>query len=289
MFFLCLTLFTALLAYGVYRIVTSRIVGPKLSEILVLMKYRSSRGSPPERLALTIAHRIEPHLRVNEITRIKQEKTLAAAGIDMTPEKYQSVSIAKALLLFIVGLIFAPVSLLIPLIFLPICVFFYMKWQHRPAVIVKKRTGGIQKEVTKFAEAMDQDMNYKKDLLEMFRNYKRVAGPEMAVVLDEMITGMSTGNREKALLTVQRRVDEEHFSQVIQGLIGYDRGSEMKDSFDRLCASLNNWENTRIDAEVQKRPNELNFSSFLLLGAGALTLLAMILEEVFYLLTHMYS
>lgn len=277
-----------LLAFGLYRVTCTFVKGPSLSSILAISNLKGRDKTFASRVVIPIARYVEPHLHLNPYKRRCMEANLKAANINSTPEMFTSISLARSFLIFLGSMLFVPIFPVIPLCAVPLCVLLFFNRQHSPITKKEKQKRAIENELPRFASTIEQDMNYHSDVVSILRNYKKVAGPEMTTVIDTMLASLATENRELAFAEIKAKVNIDRFSQIVDGLIGIDRGNDESSYFRRICQSLSDWEITKLKAEIVRRPKELETPEFLLFASFMIIVFVMIGIQIYSAYTGIY-
>ena len=71
---------------------------------------------------------------------------------------------------------------------------------------VKKRKKVIEAEIPRFALTIAQNLENDRDVLKILAAYRRVAGKEFGMELDQTVADMKTGNYENALIRFESRM-----------------------------------------------------------------------------------
>ena len=127
---------------------------------------------------------------MDEYKRHRMERTLSAAGMDMTPEVYLAYTILKpaaALLAVIPCLLIFP--LLSPIVVL-LAILLYFKESRKADEMVAERREKIEGELPRFVATVEQELGASRDVLTILENYKRHAGPDFARELDVLTADM---------------------------------------------------------------------------------------------------
>ena len=182
-----LFLFGVAVAAGLFFILADILKLPRLSTEKALLsagRAEKKRMKSLDAIFLGWAIKISHFIRMDEYMRHRMERTLSAAGMDMTPEVYLAYTILKpaaALLAVIPCLLIFP--LLSPIVVL-LSILLYFKESRKAEEKVTERREKIEGELPRFVATVEQELGASRDVLTILENYKRHAGPDFARELD---------------------------------------------------------------------------------------------------------
>ena len=194
-----LFLFGVAVAAGLFFILADILKLPRLSTEKALLsagRTEKKRMKSLDALFLGWAIKLSHFIRMDEYKRHRMERTLSAAGMDMTPEVYLVYTILKpaaALLAVIPCLLIFP--LLSPVVVL-LSILLYFKESRKAEEKVAERREKIEGELPRFVATVEQELGASRDVLTILENYKRHAGPDFARELDVLTADMRIINGE---------------------------------------------------------------------------------------------
>lgn len=221
-----------------------------------------------------------PSIRMDEYKRHRMERTLSAAGMDMTPEVYLAYTILKpaaALLAVIPCLLIFP--LLSPIVVL-LAILLYFKESRKAEEKVAERREKIEGELPRFVATVEQELGASRDVLTILENYKRHAGPDFARELDVLTADMRSSSYEAALVRFEGRLASPMLSDIVRGLIGVLRGDDGRVYFQMLSHDMKQLELQRLKAQAAKIPPKIRVYSFVMLVCFMLIYIVVILMQI---------
>lgn len=231
--------------------------------------------------AAKVSSKIAPYVRLDKMKRASLERTLKIAGNSLTPECY----VAKAWVIAgTVALCAVPMAFLIPLmvpVLIGLAVALWFSTYYMAFDYVKKRRKRMEKEIPRFALSIGQSLENDRDVLKILTSYRRIAGKEFGVELDQTVADMKTGNYEQALLHLEARVDSPLLSDVTRGLIGVLRGDDQRMYFQMITFDMRQIEQNDLKKEAAKRPRLIQRYSMMMLLCIIMIYMVVLCVEVF--------
>ena len=231
--------------------------------------------------AAKVSSKIAPYVRLDKMKRALLERTLKIAGNSLTPECY----VAKAWMIAgTVALCAVPMAFLIPLmvpVLIGLAVALWFSTYYTAFDYVKKRRKRMEKEIPRFALSIGQSLENDRDVLKILTSYRRIAGKEFGVELDQTVADMKTGNYEQALLHLEARVDSPLLSDVTRGLIGVLRGDDQRMYFQMITFDMRQIEQNDLKKEAAKRPRLIQRYSMMMLLCIIMIYMVVLCVEVF--------
>lgn len=211
--------------------------------------------------------KLSKFIKLSEYRRNKLESTLYSAKINLSPEMYISKAILKSLMILI---LLVPTQLILPIIspiVIIIAILKYFSEMQGLQEIVKKNREEIEYELPRFASTISQEINYTRDVVKILDNYSTSVSGVFREELKITVADMYTGNIQKALLNMEKRVNSTTLSEISRGLIGIVNGDDNVYYFQMLSYNLKKIEELRLEGEALKRPEKINkYSKLLLVG-----------------------
>ena len=226
------------------------------------------------------AARLAGLVRMNEYRRARLERTLKAAGMEMTPEEHQARAILKAgawAALIPAALWILPL-LAIPLLILT--VLTYLREAGSAEEAVREKRENIEREAYRLASTITQKLKNGRDVLSMLERYSRNACDAMKRELEVLCADMRSGSYEAALVRFEARIGSAMISDVVRGLIGVLRGDDGAAYFQMLTRDFKEAELRRLKAEAAKVPPKVRKYSFLMLMCYLATFFVIIIYEI---------
>ena len=257
-----LFLFGVAVAAGLFFILADILKLPRLSTEKALLsagRAEKKRMKSLDAIFLGWAIKLSKFIRMDEYKRHRMERTLSAAGMDMTPEVYLAYTILKpaaALLAVIPCLLIFP--LLSPIVVL-LSILLYFKESRKAEEKVTERREKIEGELPRFVATVEQELGASRDVLTILENYKRHAGPDFARELD---------------------VASPMLSDIVRGLIGVLRGDDGRVYFQMLSHDMKQLELQRLKAQAAKIPPKIRVYSFVMLVCFMLIYIVVILMQI---------
>ena len=167
-------LFGILLAMGLFFIMADLLRLPRLATqraMLSVGRQEKKQAKSVEALLMGWAVRLAPHIHMDEYKRGRLRNTLAAAGLNMTPEEYTAFAMVKtgAVLLAVI-----PCLLIFPLLALVVvllAVAVYFKEIRRAEEKLSVKRDEIESELPRFVATITQELATSRDVLSMVEHY----------------------------------------------------------------------------------------------------------------------
>jgi Flp pilus assembly protein TadB len=276
-------LFAVFVAVGLFFILADALKLPKLATEKALLSAGASdkkKLKSLDALLLKWALKLSKLIRLDEYKRRRLERTLTAAGMDMTPEVFTAYAALKPALL-LVGVIpcLGVLPLLAPVLVI-LAILIYFKESRRPEEKLAKRRNAIEDELPRFVATITQELSASRDVLTILDNYKRHAGTEFAAELDVCTADMRSSSYEAALTRFEARIASPMLSDIVRGLIGVLRGDDGRVYFQMLSHDLKQLELQRLKAKAMKIPPKIRRFSFVILACFMLTYIVVIVYEI---------
>lgn len=281
--FLYLVLFGILLGAGLFFIAADLFHLPKLATQKAMLEAgKQAKGNPKisDTLLHSAAVKISRYIQIDEYKKRRMRNVLSAAGINMTPELFVALAIAKA---GAVGLGIIPTLIILPLLspiilFLAILIYFKEIRKADEALLAKR--GKIERELPRFVATVTQELKSNRDVLSMLENFKKNAGEDFAVELDILTADMRSSSYEAALTRFEARINSPMLSDITRGLIGMLRGDDGSVYFQMLTHDMKQLELQRLKAQAMKIPSKIRLFSFAMLMCFLLTYMSIIVFEI---------
>lgn len=201
-------LFGILLAAGLFFIMADLLKLPRLATqraMLSVGRQEKKQAKSVEALLMGWAVRLAPHIHMDEYKRGRLRNTLAAAGLNMTPEEYTAFAMVQtsAVLLAVI-----PCLLVFPLLALVVvllAVAVYFKEIRRAEEKLSVKRDEIEAELPRFVATITQELAVSRDVLSMIEHYKQHAGETFSAELDVLTADMRSGSYEAALTRFEAR------------------------------------------------------------------------------------
>jgi Flp pilus assembly protein TadB len=276
-------LFGVCIACGLFFLFAELFKLPKLAaEKALLSAGRSDKKKLKsiDAVVLKWSLKLAKYVRMDEYRRHRLERTLLAAGMDMTPEVYTAFTILKPALLLL-GVI--PCLIVLPLlapILVILAILVYFRESRKAEEKVAERREKIEDELPRFVATITQELDASRDVLTMLDNYKRHAGDTFAAELDVCTADMRSSSYEAALTRFEARIGSPTLSDIVRGLIGVLRGDDGRVYFQMLTHDLKQMELQRLKAKAMKIPPKIRKFSFVMLMCFMLTYMVVIVFEI---------
>lgn len=282
-----LFLFGIFLALGMFLLTADLLRLPRLATQRAML----SVGRQEKKQARSVmgwAIKLAPHIHMDEYKRGRLKNTLAAAGLNMTPEEYTAFAMIKtgAVLLTVIPclLIFPMLALIVVLL----AVAVYFKEIRRAEEKLSAKRDEIEAELPRFVATITQELAASRDVLSMIEHYKQNSGPVFSAELDVLTADMRSGSYEAALTRFEARFNSPLLSDIVRGLIGVLRGDNGVHYFQMLSHDMKQLELQRLKAKAMKIPPKIRVFSFVLLMCFLVTYLSIIIYEIIHSLGGMF-
>lgn len=273
-----------LLGFAAYHLSCAFADIPTSKTSRMMMLSRKQQGTKHEKLLdvyiTKIAALLAPWIRLDRLRRNKLQAALQIAGLPLSPEVYTARAWVMA---GAIGLCAVPMTFLIPL-FVPIliglAVALWFSTYYAAFDFVKQRRKLIEAEIPRFALTIGQNLENDRDVLKILTSYRRVAGKDFGMELDQTIADMKTGNYENALIRFETRIGSPMLSDVVRGLVGVLRGDDQRMYFKMICFDMRQIEQNQLKKEAAKRPKAIQRYSMMMLICIMIIYLVVLCTEV---------
>ena len=219
-------------------------------------------------------------IRMDEYKMARLERTLKAAGLEVTPQEYRAHAILKA---GAWGILILPALWILPILAVPLLIIMaltYLKESGSAEEQLKEKREKIEGEAYRFASTITQELHNGRDVLSMLERYKRNAGEAFRKELDVLCADMRSGSYETALTRFETRIGSAQVSDVVRGLIGVLRGDDGTAYFQMLTRDFKEAELRRLKAKAAKIPPKVRVFSFAMLLCYLATFFVIIIYEI---------
>lgn len=260
---------------GVFLLMTAALPGMYRPAELALRRRAPKPLTQSEAAVQKLAAWICPMMDIESVKRIRIEEQLRSLGLQESPEMFQAMTLARALIVSSACLVLVPFSVPFGLAITVItCLVLYNSQGNKLNKLMSEKRQKIERELPQFASTIRQSLNSTHDVVAMLETYRKVCGPALRDEIDHTLNDILTGNTERALKAMEGRVSSAKLGQLISGLIAVHRGDDQRIYFDMLAAEYRKSQNEEIAKALQKRPRELDFNMGLLFFGMALMIAA---------------
>lgn len=253
-------LVTLVFAYGLFTLIGFKL--PSVRSVKAISKLTEKKKPFRQTVLYSLARLIVPIIHISPYRQNQLTLKLKASGKMTSPELHIALAVSAGLIYFAFGLLFLPVF--------PIgaaALFAYSVIRFFKDLKVKgsdEHRISIEAEMPRFTSYIVQSTAHRSDLAGIIHGYRDIAGKDLASELDMLLTDMRTKNREAALVDFESRIDSPLVSELTRGLIGIERGDDMKAYLSNVEVRMNEHEVAALKKEAAKRPDMLVPASWLL-------------------------
>ncbi len=279
------------LTVGFYNITLSVLQVPTNKANKTMLKVANQgkiSRSLSEYTVVVISNFIANFVYLTDYKRSKLKSTLVSAKISMKPEIYVARAIAKSLMLliFIIPCYFI-LPIMIPLVILLFVLKYFSEMQYADEVCSKNKEK-IEYELPRFSSTIAQELINTRDILQILENFSASVNGILREELEITIADMRTGNYQKALLKMEKRVNSTMLSEILRGLISSINGDDNVIYFKMLSMKLKDVELLKLKGEANKRPKQIQRYSMLLLFTFIGTYVVMLGLQLFESMNKMF-
>lgn len=277
---------TAIILFGfaVYYLTCAFADIPTSKTSRMMMMARKQQGIKAEKLLdvyiTKIAGLLAPYLKLDRLKRNKLQSALNITGLELTPEVYTAKAWVTAGAVGLCAILIAPLIPLLAPILTGLAVALWFSTYYMAFDYVKKRRKLIEAEIPRFVLTIGQNLENDRDVLKILTSYRRVAGKDFGVELDQTIADMLTSNYENALLHFETRIGSPMLSDIIRGLVGVLRGDDQRMYFKMICFDMRQIEQNNLKKEAAKRPQKIQKYSMMMLLCIMIIYLVVLCTEV---------
>ncbi len=245
-----------------------------------LSKHQKDKKSVIDIWLSGLAEWLSKRIRLNEFKRAQLEADLKTAQMDVTPEKYKTDAIVKALL---IGVLAVPVGLLFPLLAPVMLILAFVLYRieiNKVGKRIKSKREKIEYELPRLVANIEKTLAHNRDVIAMLESYAKNAGPELKHELDITVADMKSGNNEAAITRLESRVGSSMMSDVCRGLIGILRGDDNRMYWASLSLKFNDTARQQLRMQAQKVPRKVKRLSMCLLFCFMLIYVVVIVQQI---------
>jgi len=257
----------SLFAFGLYHLAQTLFGLPSNRSVKALRNIPGKRKWI-ERLQVVLlpfARLISKLLPMSEYKVRRMGADLARLHIAHSPQEFIGMSMAKSLLLALIGLLFIPLGMpWLALLTAVTALLSYFQSMQAVRKRVEALNHEIEGELPRLVETLNYAMQDNRDLLTFFEKYRKVAGKALGPELDRLIVDMKTGNLESALRRMDARLGLPSFAALYAVLCGVHQGVDQHVSLLVLEQDLRTKEREMLRRTMTKRPFRIKAASFIL-------------------------
>ena len=204
-------------------------------------------------------------IKLNEFKRVKYERDLKAANMDVTPELFVSSAIVKAVPIFLLSFLLAVISPIFTILVMIMAVLIFIRELNSLQEKIKVRREEIEYDLPHFVSTIEKTLKYNRDILSILETYVENAGPAMRDELGITIADMKSGNYESALTRFESRINSSMVSDTVRGLISVIRGDDTDFYWSALSVKFSDIQRQALKDKAVKIPGKINKLSMALL------------------------
>ena len=254
-----------LVGVAAYNLTCAFVDVPTSKTSKMMMFAKKQQGIRSEKLhevyITKIATKLAPFIHLDKLKRDKLQSVLSIAGIPLSPEVYTLRAYVTASLIVLAALLMAVVMPLSVPILIGLAVAMWFSTYYSAFDFVKKRKKVIEAEIPRFALTIAQNLENDRDVLKILAAYRRVAGKEFGMELDQTVADMK-------------------LSDVVRGLIGTLRGDDQRMYFRMITFDMRQIEQANLKKEAAKRPKKIQRYSMMMLFCIVIIYLVVLSTEV---------
>ena len=185
----------------------------------------------------------------------KLSHQLERAGLLITPQEFTARK-------YVIG-IFAGIGILLCvllkfwlgiLLFGLFALLLLMKQKEALSSKLKEKDDAIAMEMPRFVRTICRTLRSNRDVYAAMHSYRKVAGQELGLELDILLTHMRTGGVPTALQQFQKRIGTEEAFRLCSTLLEIDRGIDQSATLDYLADDMARQAKYRIEKTLALRP-----------------------------------
>ncbi len=258
---------SALFALGTYLSLSWLLRLPSGSTTTAIASIHGKQGITEKmRSALKpLANLLEKIFPTSEYRLRRMQADFERLKIPQTPQAFVAEEKVKALLPFVLGLLFLPLGVpWLTLLMTLIGLASYFRSVQGIRKRVEKLNLEIESELPRLVEVLSFSFKESRDLVSAFDRYRPVAGNALGEELDRLILNLNTGSHEKALRRMDSRLNIPSFTALTAILCGVHRGVDQETSLLMLEQDLRARERERMRLTMESSPKRIKTASFIL-------------------------
>lgn len=226
---------------------------------------KAMRMRAPKQLTQTqiiqteLARKLEPHISLDEVQKVQMASMLQNLDYMDSPELFYAQAVIQgvtvAILLSFLMLLSLPIGLIASV------AAGYGFFKSKIGSLAKeqnRKRSEIEKELPQFASTIRQNLSQTRNMVEIFKSYRRICGKTLADEIDRTVNDMMTGNAEQAIINFDHRVNSPKLTQVLNAVLAVMRGDDQRAQFDIMIDSFRKSQDEAVKRMLLARPNKLN-------------------------------
>jgi Flp pilus assembly protein TadB len=224
---------------------------------------------------------------IDEDAALKLDKSLKRAELQITPREFTArkyiICAAGAALLafsaktgFYFGLILGVLGL----------IYGLMRQRDVINKNIKKKQLAISKEMPKFVRTICRSLQSNRDLYNVIRDYRKVAGQELGSELDILLTEMGSGNVQTALMHFETRLGTPEAFRLCSALNDMSLGIDQTATLSYMADDMARQAIEIIKKELSLRPGKMRMSYYPAIGVCILMILYVLIA---YVMNNLYG
>jgi len=227
-------------------------------------------------------------IRFTEDRRILLQRKLDMAELDISPELYyaRGVSAAAVMLLFIPFTIVLGSYYLAPIIII-VALMSFFHFTNKANVIITQKREVIENALPSFIRAIVNKMTGSDvvavDLIEIFRDYHKVADDAFKHDVGILIVDMETQDVETGIRRFENRLGVLEVTHLCNALISMSQGNDQSLMLFKLASDMDVKTRENNQRMLDKLPGKVILACMPLVVVGVITLFVTLLTHVMYL------
>lgn len=227
-----------------------------------------------------VAKWIAKYIHLRDHKRAQMQADLNTARMTISPEQFTANCIVKAGVVGCLGIPLLPMFPLGSLAALVAAAVYYINLTSELKHRVKAHRDAVEFELVQMIFTIGQVLRHSRDVIQMFENYREIAGEEMKQELDITLADMLSGNQEQAISRMEIRVGSTMMSDVCRGLISIIRGEDTTVYWISLQAKFTEHQRDILKRKAEKIPAKVNRLSMVLLFTFMILWLALLMLQM---------
>ena len=241
-------------------------------------------GVPPLKQLVSITARV---VFIDEAAELRLKGLLKKAELSITPHEFTArkyiICVAGVLILALFAKTGFYFGILLDTL---VTIYALMKQRDVINANIKKKELVISREMPRFVRTICRSLQSDRDLYNVVRGYRKVAGQELGAELDILLAEMSSGNIQNALMHFENRLGTPEAFRLCSALCDMSLGIDQTATLNYMADDMARQANENFRKELSLRPGRMRMSYY---PAIAVCIAMIMYVLVVYVMNNLYN
>ena len=241
-------------------------------------------GVPPLKQLVSITARV---VFIDEAAELRLKGLLKKAELSITPHEFTARKYIICAAGVLILALFAKTGFYFGIL-LDTLVTIYALMKQRDVINanIKKKELVISREMPRFVRTICRSLQSDRDLYNVVRGYRKVAGQELGAELDILLAEMSSGNIQNALMHFENRLGTPEAFRLCSALCDMSLGIDQTATLNYMADDMARQANENFRKELSLRPGRMRMSYY---PAIAVCIAMIMYVLVVYVMNNLYN